>query len=49
MVWLYLLKKNSKVFNKFKGLKALLENQMGMKIKGLRTDNGGEFCGKEFD
>ena len=44
--WLYFLKKKSKVFNKFKEFKALVENQTRNKIKMLRTDNGGEFCEK---
>jgi len=26
----------------------LVENQTEKKIKVLKTDNGGEFCGKEF-
>ena len=46
--WLYLLKNKSEVFNKFKEHKALIENQTGKKVKVLRTDNGGEFCEKEF-
>ena len=44
--WLYLLKKKSEVFSKFKEYKALVENQIGKKIKVLRNDNGGEFCEK---
>ena len=47
--WLYFLKKKSKVFSKFKEYKALVENQIGKKIKVLKTDNGGEFCEKEFE
>jgi hypothetical protein len=43
---LYFLKKKSDVFNKFKEYKALVENQIGKKIKVLRTDNGGELCEK---
>ena len=46
---LYFLKKKSEVFSKFKEYKALVENQIGKKIKVLRTDNGGEFCEKEFE
>ena len=45
---LYFLKNKSKFFSKFKEYKALVENQIGKKIKVLRTDNGGEFCEKEF-
>ena len=43
------MKKKLEVFNKFKEYKALVENQTGKKIKVLRTDNGGEFCEKEFE
>ena len=46
---LYFLKKKSKVFSKFKEYKVLVENQSGKKIKVLKTDNGGEFCEKEFE
>ena len=46
---LYFLKKKSEAFSKFKEYKALVENQTGKKIKVLRTDNGGEFCEKEFE
>ena len=48
-VWVYMLKQKSEVFKVFKQWKALVENQMGMKIKRLRTDNGMEFCSSEFD
>eukprot|EP00253_Pinus_taeda_P027526 PITA_27526 len=34
--------------DRFKEFKALVENQIEKKIKALRTDNGGEFCNKEF-
>ena len=44
---LYFLKKKSEVFSKFKEYKALV-NQTGKKIKVLRTNNGSEFCEKEF-
>eukprot|EP00253_Pinus_taeda_P029316 PITA_29316 len=47
--WIYFLKKKSEVFDRFKEFKALVENQTEKKIKVLRTDNGGEFCGKEFE
>ena len=47
--WIYFLRNKSKVFDKFKEFKALVENQTEKKIKVLRTDNGGEFCKKEFE
>eukprot|EP00253_Pinus_taeda_P035421 PITA_35421 len=47
--WTYFLKKKSEVFDKFKEFKALVENQTKKKIKMLRTDNGGEFCSKEYE
>jgi hypothetical protein len=47
--WIYFLRKKSEVLNKFKELKALVENQTEKKIKVLRTDNGREFCGNEFE
>ena len=47
--WIYFLKRKSKVFDRFKEFKALVENQTEKKIKVLRIDNGGEFCSKEFE
>ena len=47
--WIYFLRKKSEVFEKFKEFKALVESQTEKKIKVLRTDNGGEFCKKEFE
>ena len=47
--WIYFLKNKSKVFDKFKEFKALVENQIQKKIKVLRTNNSGEFCSKEFE
>ena len=44
-----MLKQKSEVFKVFKQWKALFENQMGKKIKRLRTDNGMEFFSSEFD
>jgi hypothetical protein len=46
--WIYFLKKNLEVFDKFKEFKALVENQTEKRIKVLRIDNGGEFYGNEF-
>jgi transposase InsO family protein len=44
----YLLKAKG-VFDKCKAYKALVENQTDMKIKTLRSVNGGEFVSKRFD
>ena len=41
--WIYLLKKKDEVFKWFRSLKALVENQIGKKIKILRIDNGTEY------
>ena len=49
MTWVYMMKHKSEVFKIFKEWKILVENQTGKKLKRLRTDNGLEFCSKEFD
>jgi hypothetical protein len=43
------LRNKSKVFERFKEFKGLVENGTEKRIKVLRNENGGEFCGKEFD
>ena len=48
-VWVYMLNKKYEVFSKFKIFKAMVENQIGKRIKCLLTDNGGEFFSLEFD
>ena len=47
--WIYFLRNKSEVFERFKYFKALLENQTEKIIKVLRTYNGGELCGNEFE
>jgi 5'-3' exoribonuclease 2 len=47
--WMYFLRKKSKVFNKFKEFKSLVENETNKNIKVLGTDNGGELCEKYFE
>lgn len=49
MTWVAFLKYKSKDFDKFKAFKALVENEIGLKIKCLRSDNGEEFTSDEFD
>lgn len=47
--FVYLLKEKTQVFNTFVQFKTLVENQTGLKIKRIRTDNGREYCHKTFD
>ncbi|KAJ4705817.1 Retrovirus-related Pol polyprotein from transposon TNT 1-94 [Melia azedarach] len=49
MTWVFIMKHKSEAFKNFRQWKALVENQIGKKIKRLRTDNGLEFCWSEFD
>jgi transposase InsO family protein len=46
--WIYFLKAKDEVFDKFQEFKALVENQIGRKIRVLRSDNRGEYTSKEF-
>ncbi|KAH9767170.1 hypothetical protein KPL71_011175 [Citrus sinensis] len=48
MVWVYVLKTKDEVLERFKRWKILVETQTSLKVKALRTDNGMEFCNKEF-
>lgn len=41
------MKAKGEVFMWFKELKALVENQIGRKIKVLRSDNGGEYTSRD--
>jgi transposase InsO family protein len=41
--------KKSDVFEAFKKYKAMAETATGKKIKALQSDNGTEFCNKNFD
>jgi hypothetical protein len=47
--WRYFLRKKYEVFDIFKEFKVLVENQIEKIINVMRTDNGGEFCGNEFE
>ena len=49
MTWAFLLKKKSEAFGYFKIFKELVENEAELRIKHLRSDNGGEFTSKEFN
>ncbi|GKF76913.1 retrovirus-related pol polyprotein from transposon TNT 1-94 [Tanacetum coccineum] len=46
--WVYILRFKHETFGKFKEWKQLVENQTGITVKKVRTDNGLEFCNREF-
>ena len=46
--WVFFVKKKSEVCEKFTKLKALIENASSLKIKILRSDNGGEYVCNEL-
>lgn len=47
--WVFFLKTKDEVFGKFKEWKALFEDQTSRQFKILRTNNGLELCGDEFN
>ena len=47
--WVTFLKEKSKYFEKFKIFKEKVKNETNLKIKCLRSDNGGEFTSNEFN
>ena len=47
-MWVYTLKHKSEVLQKFTEWKRLVEKSSGLKLKTLRTDNGGEYNSTEF-
>ena len=47
--WVYCIRQKYDVFSTFKKWKALVENETGKRLKCLRSDNGGEYCSKDFD
>ncbi|GJS64543.1 retrovirus-related pol polyprotein from transposon TNT 1-94 [Tanacetum coccineum] len=48
-VWVYFLKNKSEVFNTFKKWKAAVENETNLRVKCLKSDNGGEYSSREFN
>jgi hypothetical protein len=42
-VWVYFLKLKYDVFEVFKTWKVMVETKTGLKLKCLRSDNGGEY------
>jgi len=49
MTFVFLLNNKSEAFRHFKHFKEQIENESDMKIKCLRSDNGGEFTSNEFN
>ena len=47
-LWVYFLKKKSEVFDTFRKWKAMVENETGLKIKRVRSDNGREYRDNRF-
>ncbi|RDY05693.1 hypothetical protein CR513_10439, partial [Mucuna pruriens] len=44
-LWVYTLKSKDQVLEKFKHFQALVKRQSSKKVKCIRSDNGGEYCG----
>nr|KYP69064.1 Retrovirus-related Pol polyprotein from transposon TNT 1-94 [Cajanus cajan] len=49
MTWIFIMKHKNQAFRCFKEWKILMEKQTSKRVKRLRTDNGLEFCTKEFN
>ncbi|CAL2244935.1 unnamed protein product [Prunus armeniaca] len=49
MSWVYFIRNKSSALECFRKFKAMTELQSGYKIKGLRSDRGGEFLPGEFN
>lgn len=49
MVWVYTPKSKDEVLERFKVSKTLIETQTSLKVKVSRTDNGFEYCNKQFE
>ncbi|KAE8675966.1 hypothetical protein F3Y22_tig00111640pilonHSYRG00200 [Hibiscus syriacus] len=47
-VLVYFLKKKSEVFDTFRKWKVMVENETGLKVKRMRSDNGGEYRNRKF-
>jgi transposase InsO family protein len=47
-MWIYFLKTKDGVLARFQEFKAQVENLTGMRIKVLRSDNGGQYTSRDF-
>lgn len=48
-VWVYCIKHKYDVFETFKRWKSFVENKSNSKLKCFRSNNGGEYCSKDFN
>lgn len=48
MTFIYYLKAKNEALGYFREFKLMVENYQNKKIKVLRTDNGREYCSKDF-
>ena len=48
-LWIFILKHKSDALEKFKQWKFLIENRLGKNVQRLRTNNGMEYCSKDFE
>jgi hypothetical protein len=46
--WVYYIRTKYDIFDTFKKWKSLVENETGKRLKCIRSENGGEYCSKEF-
>ena len=46
--YVYLMRRKSEAFEKFKEFRAEVENQLGKRIKAIRSDRGGEYLLRDF-
>ena len=46
--WIFFMKKKDQTFTKFCEFKALVEKELGKKVKAIWSDNGGEYVSNEF-
>ena len=49
MAWVFFLKKTYEAFECFKIFKEVVENEINLNIKCLRSYNGGEYTSNEFE
>ena len=48
-IWVYYLKHKSDVFEMLKKWLIEVENELGRKLKCLKSDNGGKYCDDRFE